>query len=261
MIKRILFIGDIVGSPGRAIIAEKIQQIREQHSLDFIIANAENAAGGSGLTKSLALELLDAGIDGLTLGNHVWGQHSFAADIDSLEHVCRPANLPLESPGKKFLILNKDGFRLGILTVLGRQFMNIRSECPFKTAYDLTHKLKDLVDACIVEIHAEATAEKIALGWYLDGKVSLVVGTHTHVPTADACILPKGTAYITDVGMTGPYASVLGRTIDPVIKQFVTSMPQKFSVAKEDIRLSGCLFTVNTATGLAESICLFQTVE
>lgn len=256
--KRILFIGDIVGNPGRTIIKDKLQTLRDQLQLDFVIANAENTAGGAGLTQALAEELLKAGIDALTLGDHVWDQRGFEQAIDGLEQVCRPANLPTECPGRPYLILNKAGFRLGVVTVLGRQFMHLHAACPFKTVDALLQKLQPLVDACVVEVHAEATSEKLALGHYLDGRVALVVGTHTHVPTADACLLPLGTAYITDVGMTGPYASIIGRSIEPVIRKFITGMPQKFSVATNSIRLSGCLLTLEESTKKPVDMQLYQ---
>lgn len=243
--KKILILGDIVGRPGRSIIHQKLRAIREQHQLDFVIANGENAAGGAGLTKALAHELLNSGIDGITLGNHVWDQQSLLEDIDQLPYVSRPANLPKESPGKPYIIIERGGFRIGILTVLGRVYMDIQAECPFRCADVYLKELQPLVDACIVEIHAEATAEKQALGWYLDGRVNLVFGTHTHVATADAKVLNKGTAYITDIGMTGAHESILGASIEPIIKKFITSIPRRFSVAENDVQMNGCILTIH----------------
>lgn len=251
---KILFIGDIVGRPGRTIIHEKLSALREAYGATFVVANGENAAGGSGLTQKLANELFSYGIDAITLGDHVWDQRGFDIEINSLEFVCRPANLPDNNPGKRFIILEKNGFRLGIFTVLGRNFMPLKANCPFVTSGALIEELKTQTDALLVEVHAETTSEKVALGWFLDGKVSLVVGTHTHIPTADACILPKGTAYMTDTGMTGPYDSVLGRKTEAIIHRFTTGMPTRFPVAENDVRLCGCLVTLSDTLPLAHSI-------
>lgn len=238
---KVLFIGDIVGRPGREIVAERLPRLRDELGLDFVIANAENAAAGAGLTGALARILLESGVDALTLGDHLWDQKGFEGEIGQLEHVCRPANLPLKCPGRDHLILEKNGFRLAVFTVLGRQYVALKAECPFLTSDRMLEQLQGKADAVWVEIHAEATSEKQALGWYLDGRVIAVVGTHTHVPTADASVLPKGTAFVCDGGMTGPYASVLGRLIEPVIGKFLDGMPRRFPVAEGDVRMSGVL--------------------
>tara|TARA_B100001248_G_scaffold241598_1_gene208406 strand:+ start:78558 stop:79343 length:786 start_codon:yes stop_codon:yes gene_type:complete len=251
---KILFIGDIVGRPGRTIIKDKLPAFKEEHGVTIVVANAENSAGGSGLTKKLAEELFSYGIDVITLGDHVWDQRGFDEDIDSLDYVCRPANLPDNNPGKSFVIIEKEGLRLGIFTVLGRNFMPLKATCPFTTSGALLEELKDQADALLIEVHAETTSEKVALGWFLDGKASLVVGTHTHIPTADARVLPQGTAYMTDAGMTGPYASVLGRKTDAIIERFTTGMPKRFPVAEDDVRLCGCLVTLKDNNFHAESI-------
>lgn len=238
---RFLFIGDIVGRPGRDVVQARVGDLRRDWGLDFVIANAENAAAGAGLTGTIARTLLGAGVDALTLGDHVWDQRGFEEEIKGLERVCRPANLPAACPGRDHLILESGGFRFAIATVLGRQFMGPKVDCPFLTADALHQRTVGAgrADALFVEIHAEATSEKQALGWHLDGRAVAVLGTHTHVPTADAAVLPAGTAFCCDVGMTGPYAGVLGREVEPVIGRFLDGMPRRFEVAAGDVRLSG----------------------
>lgn len=249
---RILFIGDIVGHTGRQFVYNQLPELRASLGLDFVVANGENAAGGAGLTGLIAQELLAAGVDGITLGDHIWDQRGFAEEIGGLEKVCRPFNLPPQCPGKTHLILEKNGFRLGVMTLMGRTFMRMEGDCPFRSAdMAMANVFKGKCDAVLVEIHAEATAEKVALGWYLDGRASIVVGSHTHIPTADANILPRGTAYLTDAGMTGPYRSVLGREIEPVILRFLDGMPRRWPVAEEDVRLCGFLVELNPSTGVA----------
>lgn len=248
-----MFIGDVVGRPGRTFLAEQIGRLRELYRIDFAIANGENTAAGAGITAKIARGLLGAGIDGITLGDHIWDQKGLVEEIDQIDGLCRPANLPARCPGRKFLVLEKNGFRLAVFTVLGRTFMAPR-DCPFAEADRLLEQLKGAADAVVVEIHAEATSEKLALGRHLDGRVAAVIGSHTHVPTADAIVLPKGTAYITDVGMTGPYESILGRQIEPVLDKFLDGMPRRFEVAEGDVRISGVLVDVDEKSGLAEKI-------
>jgi metallophosphoesterase (TIGR00282 family) len=255
---KILFLGDIVGRPGRNFVIERLASLREELDADIVIANAENSAGGAGLTKKIADSLIAAGVDAITLGDHVWDQKNFENEIDGLERVCRPANLPEQNPGRTHLIVEKDGFRLGILTVLGRNYLAIKSSCPFRMADAKLAELESQCDAVFIEAHMEATSEKIALGWHLDGRAAAVVGTHTHVPTADGRVLPAGTAYLSDAGMCGPYASVLGRDVGHVVATFLDGMKRRFPVAEEDIRISGCLIEVDAATGLS---CSFQRVE
>lgn len=251
---RLLFIGDIVGRPGRTFVIERCARLREEHRLDLIVANAENAAAGAGLSGRIAQELLAAGVDGITLGDHVWDQRGFENEIGGFERVCRPANLPAAQPGRTHLVLTtKDGFRLGVFTTLGRVFVGMPSECPFAAADRELAALAGRCDAVLAEIHAEATAEKIAYGRHLQGRASLVAGTHTHVATADACLWPGGTAYITDVGMTGPHESVLGREIAPVLSKFRDGLPRRFEVAADDVRLNGVIVEVDAA-GKAVSI-------
>ena len=253
MAKKILFIGDIVGKPGRQILKSHLSAYVRKHSIDFVIANGENAASGAGISKSLAQEIHSAGVDIITLGDHVWDQKGFNLEIDDLPNLCRPANLPEICPGKDLVIFEKDGFKLGVLTLLGHTFMKISASSMMQKIDDLLPELKAQCDAIVVEIHAEATSEKIAMGFYLDGKVSLVVGTHTHIPTADASILPMGTAYQTDAGMTGPYHSILGREIEPVIERMRDGMPRRFPVASDNVMLCGCMVTLKD-DGLAQKI-------
>jgi hypothetical protein len=251
---KILFIGDIVGRPGRRAVQRLLPGLREQLALDLVIANGENAAAGAGITAVIAEELRAAGIDAITLGDHCWDQRGFDREIGAIEYLCRPANLPPQCPGRTSLVIERNGLRLGICTVLGRQFMKIHAADPFACALEQVQALRGACDALIVEIHAEATSEKVALGWYLDGEVAAVLGTHTHIPTADARVLPGGTAYITDLGMTGPYASVLGRDTRAVVARFLDGMPRKFDVAEGDVRLCGALLDIDPATGAATAI-------
>ena len=251
---KILFLGDIVGRPGRNFVVERIASLRQELCADIVIANAENSAGGAGITKKVADQLTAAGVDAITLGDHVWDQKNFENEIDGLEQVCRPANLPEQNPGRSYLIVEKDGFRLAILTVLGRNYLTLKSSCPFLTADAKLAELESQCDAFFVEVHMEATSEKIALGWHLDGRAAAVVGTHTHVPTADGRILPKGTAYLSDAGMCGPYASVLGRDIGQVVATFLDGMKRRLPVADDDVRISGSLIEIDSFTGLSLSI-------
>lgn len=242
-----------MGKPGRECVKALLSAVKQELKADIVIANAENAAGGSGLTSVIAHELTGYGVDGITLGDHIWDQRGFADEIEKLEKVCRPANLPADNPGRSHLIIEKNGFRLGVMTVLGRTFMRTLGGCPFRCADDKLKKLRKACDAVFVEAHGEATSEKIALGWYLDGRAVAVVGTHTHVPTADARVLPRGTAYLTDAGMTGPYESVLGREIQPIVAKFLDGLPRKWPVAEGDVRLCGALIEIDPESGCAVS--------
>ncbi len=258
---KILFLGDIVGRPGRTCVIERLPALREALRADFVIANGENAAGGSGITGKIVQELLGAGVDGITLGDHVWDQKNFENEIDQLEGVCRPANLPEQNPGRTHLILEKDGFRLGLFTVLGRNYIGLKAGCPFERADKKLLELAGDCDACFVEAHMEATSEKVALGWYLDGRAVAVIGTHTHIPTADARVLPQGTAYLSDAGMCGPYASVIGRDVEQVVATFLDGMKRRFPVAREDVRISGCLIEIDASTGLSLGVERIEIAE
>ncbi|MFU8847858.1 MAG: TIGR00282 family metallophosphoesterase [Opitutales bacterium] len=248
---KILFLGDIVGRPGRTFVIERLASLREELGASIVIANGENAAGGAGITGKIAGELLAAGIDAITLGDHVWDQKNFENEIVVLERVCRPANLPENNPGRRHLVVEKDGFRLGILTVLGRNYLALKSSCPFQAADAGLAELKGECDAVFIEAHMEATSEKIALGWHLEGRACAVIGTHTHVATADGRVLPGGTAYQSDAGMCGPHDSVLGRDKQHVIATFLDGMKRRFPVAEEDVQINGCLIEVDAASGLA----------
>ncbi|MCG0276061.1 MAG: TIGR00282 family metallophosphoesterase [Thermosediminibacteraceae bacterium] len=250
----IMFIGDIVGRPGRRIIRETLPDLKKSYSIDFVIANAENAAGGNGITKKIAEELFSYGVDFLTMGNHVWDNKEIFDFIEEELRMVRPANYPPGAPGRgsQVVDLNRD-LKIGILNISGRVFMP-DLDCPFRTADRELEKLKKVTNIIIVDFHAEATSEKLAMGWYLDGRASLVVGTHTHVQTADERILPGGTAYITDVGMTGAYDGILGIEREPVIKKFLTQMPVRFEVAKGVAQLNAIVVEVDIASGLAQKI-------
>ncbi|MEX0325302.1 MAG: YmdB family metallophosphoesterase [Puniceicoccaceae bacterium] len=239
---RILFLGDIVGRAGREAVMRHLPGIREAEKLDIVVANGENAAGGSGITRSIAEELHAAGVDGITLGDHCWDQRGFEKDIDELPYVCRPFNLYPGSPGRPHLVVEGGGLRLGVVTFIGQQLMKINSAAGFPAIGAYLDALRDECDAFFVEAHAETTSEKVALGWYLDGRAAAVIGTHTHIPTADARILPRGTGYLTDAGMSGPYDSVLGRDIEPIVRRFVDGLPRKFTVAEANVQLRGAIF-------------------
>lgn len=223
---KIIFIGDIVGKGGRETTRIMIPRLKEMFSPDMIIANGENSAGGMGINEKKYRELIEAGIDIITLGNHAWHNKEFIKEIEHLSRVIRPANYPEGVPGKGGIVYN----RIGIVNLLGRVFMK-EMDCPFRAADKIISEIKKETSVIIVDFHAEATSEKAALGWYLDGKVSAVLGTHTHIQTADERILPDGTAYITDVGMVGSHNSVIGVDKNPIIERFLTSMPKKFDVA------------------------------
>lgn len=255
---KILFLGDIVGRPGRNFVMERVAGLREESEADIVIANAENAAGGAGVTRKIADQLLDSGIDALTLGDHVWDQKNFEKEITGLERVCRPANLPENNPGRQHLIVEKDGFRLGIFTVLGRNYLALKASCPFEASDAKLLELREQCDAVFVEAHMEATSEKIALGWHLEGRACAVIGTHTHVATADGRVLPGGTAYLSDAGMCGPHDSVLGRNKQEVIATFLDGMKRRFPVAKDDVLINGCLIELEAGNGRA---CDFKRIS
>ena len=246
---KILVIGDIVGRPGRTIIREKLLSVKHKYDADFVIANGENAAGGNGITEKNAQELFIGGVDFLTLGNHAWDNKDIYNFIDSETKMVRPANYPQGAPGKGYQVVQWDrGLTIGILNISGRTFMN-PLDCPFRTADMLIHEIRKETDVIIVDFHAEATSEKVAMGWFLDGRVSAVVGTHTHIQTADERILPKGTAYITDLGMTGPYDSILGIEKESVIKKFLTQLPTRFQVAKGSCAINGVFIEIDEKSG------------
>jgi metallophosphoesterase (TIGR00282 family) len=255
---RILFIGDIVGSPGREVIKSLLLGLKQKHGLDFVIANAENAAGGSGITPKIAEDLFSFGVDVLTSGDHIWKKRDIFEIIDREPRILRPLNYPATAPGRgKGLFKTSDGSLVGIINVNGRVFMEAL-ECPFRASLQAQEELSQKTKVIIVDIHAEATSEKVALGWYLDGRVSAIVGTHTHIQTADEKILPSGTAYITDVGMTGPVNSVIGRKIEDVLSRFLTAIPTRFDIAEGNIQLQAVVLDIDENTGKARSIARIQ---
>jgi metallophosphoesterase (TIGR00282 family) len=250
---RILFIGDIVGSPGREIVTKNLAEIVARERADLVIINGENSAAGFGITPKIADELLALGADVITGGNHSWDKKEIQEYIPNELRLLRPANFP-KSPGRGlYLGTSRGGVRYAVLNLQGRVFMT-QLDCPFRTADAELAKIPSDVKVIFVDMHAEATSEKQAMGWYLDGRVSVVVGTHTHVATADERVLPNGTAYITDVGMTGPHESVIGMDRGAMVKRFLDSMPTKFEVAIGDVRINGILADVDESTGRARSI-------
>ncbi len=256
----LLFIGDIVGRPGRAAVQDWLPELRNEFPIDIVVANAENAAGGLGATGDIIEGLASLGIQAFTLGNHTWRRKAFIDEIGRYPNVVRPANYPVNVPGQGWAaIALKDGRKLGLVNVLGRVFLD-PFDCPFAAALEAVEALKSETDTILVDVHAEATSEKIALGWYLDGRCSAVVGTHTHVQTADERILPGGTAYITDVGMTGPMDSVIGVEKDSVIERFLTGLPTDFRVAEGRPGLNGVYLEIDDETGAARSITRIQRV-
>jgi 2',3'-cyclic-nucleotide 2'-phosphodiesterase len=251
---RILLIGDIVGKPGRQICARVIRSLRAEENLDLVVANAENAAGGSGLTPEIYRELLSAGVDGITLGDHAFRRNEIFPILQTERRIVRAANYPAAAPGKDFAILSaRQQGKFAIMTLLGRVFMP-PVDCPFQAADRVLAALPSDVRVILVDFHAEATSDKQLMGRYLDGRVSAVLGTHTHVATADEQILPGGTAFQCDVGMTGPYLSILGRRIDRVMETTRTFRPSRYDVATDDVRLSGSIVDVDPQTGRATAI-------
>ena len=256
---RIVMIGDVVGSPGRRMLRQELKRLRDSLGVGAVVVNAENCAAGSGITAALADEIFEAGADAITLGDHTWGQKEFAGQIASVERLVRPANFPPECPGRGWCVVTMPTFRFVVVNVEGRVFMN-PVDCPFK-AMDraLCEIPKDL--PVFVDFHAEATSEKMTMGHYLDGRVTAVVGTHTHVQTSDAMLLPKGTAYLTDLGMTGPCVSSIGRDLKPVTRKFVTGMPSRFEVAEGPCTMEGAVIDFDPSTKRAASIEPFRIRE
>ena len=251
---KLLFIGDIVGEPGRTCVETILPRLRREHALDFVIANGENAAGGNGITPAIAGELFSAGVDVITSGDHLWDQKSVSELLYSEPRFLWPLNYPPTVPGRGAQVFQVRNLPpIGVMNVQGRVFMQ-PMENPFTTAEAEVNRLREQTKIIFVDFHGEATSEKIAFGRFLDGRVSAVVGTHTHVQTADEQILPMGTAYLSDAGFTGPQDGCLGREIEPVLKKFLTGMPQRFEVARHRVRLLGALIRIDDASGKAMSI-------
>ena len=252
---KILAIGDVVGKPGREACRKIIPKLREKFDLDFVVANGENLAGGSGVTKDTVQELLNAGVDVATTGDHIFKKKETKEVLEAhMDVLLRPLNYPQGVPGQGFTVITTNkGINIAVVNLMGRVFMQA-VDCPFKAIDAVLNGIKKRANVVLVDIHAEATSEKVAMSWYLDGRVSAVFGTHTHIQTADETVLPKGTAFISDLGMTGPYKSVLGRKIDQVIEKFLTQMPVRMEVAEEDVRLSGVLIEIDSESGKANTI-------
>jgi len=251
---KLLFIGDIVGRPGRQAVKEILPDIVSAEKINFVVANAENAAGGSGITPPIAAELKGYGVNVLTSGDHIWKKKEVVELLGRDRNVLRPLNYPDETPGSGSVVVElPNKIKIAIINLVGRVFMQA-VECPFKTSRREIEKIKKTTPNIFVDIHAEATSEKIALGWYLDGLVTALMGTHTHVQTADEKILPEKTAYITDVGMAGPFDSVIGRRKEEILTRFVTQMPTRFQVAEDDVRLNAVIIDFDEKNGKARAI-------
>ena len=256
---RILMIGDVVGNPGRTILKRELKRLKSEKGADAAIVNAENCAAGSGITAALAKEIFECGADAITLGDHTWGQKEFAGQIAGVDRLVRPANYAAECPGRGWALVTGPTFRFAVVNVQGRVFMG-PADCPFKAMDRVLNEIPKDVPV-FVDFHAEATSEKITLGYYLDGRVTAVVGTHTHVQTSDAIVLPKGTAYLTDLGMTGPYVSSIGRDLTPVTRKFITGMPSRFEVAEGPSVLEGAVIEFDPATKKASGIEIVRVRE
>ncbi len=251
----LLCIGDVVGSPGRRALHDCVPALVRERSVDCVIVNAENATDGAGLSAAAYEKVVQAGANLITLGDHVYRRKDTISVLEKSDRLVRPANLPPAAPGREFAIhQTAGGAKVAVISLLGRMYMKPLTNCPFAAVDRILENLPRDVKVIVVDIHAEATSEKVAMGWHLDGRVSVVFGTHTHIPTADERILPKGTAYITDVGMTGPYDSVLGRLKERVIGSMRSGVPSMFDVAEGDVRLCGVLVGVEPTTGRAVSI-------
>ena len=249
---KLLMIGDVNGAPGRRMLKEHVKRLKTELGLAAVVANAENAAAGNGLTAALAREIFDCGVDAITLGDHTWGQKEFATEIDQLANLVRPANGGIGQPGKGWTIVTTPLCRFALLNLVGRIFMG-PAECPFRTADACLNEMPKNLPV-FVDFHAEATSEKNSFAHYLDGRVTAVVGTHTHVQTSDALVLPGGTAYLSDLGMCGPYVSSIGRDLKPVLKKFLTGMPARFGIAEGPATLEGAVITFDPATKRASAI-------
>jgi metallophosphoesterase (TIGR00282 family) len=253
-VTRLLFVGDIVGKPGRELVRRGLAAMVAEYRINFVVANGENAAAGFGITPDLADDLFAYGVQVITGGNHTWDKKEIVAYLSEQPRVLRPANFPPGTPGSGRVVARaSNGVNVGVINVMGRVFMTAIDD-PFRGVLDEVAAIKRDAQVILVDFHAEATSEKVAMGWHLDGHVAAVVGTHTHVPTADARILPRGTAYITDVGMTGPHDSVIGVERTAILQRFLTGLPQRFETATENPRLNGVVIEADETTGRAATI-------
>jgi len=251
---RLLFLGDIIGEPGRRAVAEMLPGLKEAWEIDFVVVNGENSAAGRGITGKISIDLLRAGVAVITTGDHIWDQKELMGYIDTEPRLLRPINYPPETPGRGSIVLETAKGKIGVINVQGRTFMQPSLENPFLTIDEEVRRMRDETRMIFVDVHAETTSEKIAMGRFLEGRVSAVAGTHTHVQTADEQIFPGGTAFICDVGMCGPTESVLGREIQPIVQRFLTSMPVNFPVAKGEVKLHGLLVDIDEITGKALAV-------
>ena len=251
---KILFLGDVVGEPGRTAVISKLPELKEKFALDFIVVNGENAAGGRGITGKITIDLLRAGASVITTGDHVWDQKDIVSFLALEPRLLRPLNYPLGAPGSGSIVLETPKGKIGVLNVQARTFMQPILENPFRSVDAAVTKMRKETANIIVDVHGETTSEKIALGRFLDGKVSAVIGTHTHVQTADEQIFPGGTAFLCDAGMCGPVNSILGRAINPIMNRFISNLPASFPVAGGEVRLHGALIEINESTGRAMRI-------
>jgi 2',3'-cyclic-nucleotide 2'-phosphodiesterase len=251
---RLLFLGDIIGEPGRRAVMEMLPQLRESWKVDFTVVNGENSAAGRGITGKIAIDLLRAGVAVITTGDHIWDQKELLNYIDTEPRLLRPINYPAATPGRGSIILETAKGKVGVINVQGRTFMQQSLENPFLAIDEEVRRMRDETRVIFVDVHAETTSEKIAMGRFLDGRVSAVAGTHTHVQTADERIFPGGTAFICDAGMCGPTESVLGREIQPIVQRFLTCMPVNFPVARGEVKLHGLLVDIDEKSGKAKSV-------
>jgi metallophosphoesterase (TIGR00282 family) len=247
----VLFLGDVVGEPGRNAVIARLPELKEQHAIDFIVVNGENAAGGRGITGRITIDLLRAGVAVVTTGDHIWDQKDILSFIDSEPRLLRPLNYPPGAPGHGSIVLETGKGKIGVINVQCRTFMQPILDNPFRAMETAVAKLREETTNIIVDVHGETTSEKIAMGRFLDGKVSAVLGTHTHVQTADEQILPGGTAFLCDAGMCGPVNSILGRAVEPIMNRFVSNLPAAFPVAAGEVRLRGALIEIDEKTGRA----------
>jgi len=250
----VLFLGDIVGEPGRNAVIARLPELKEKHALDFIIVNGENAAGGRGITGKITIDLLRAGVSVVTTGDHIWDQKDIIAFLGLEPRLLRPLNYPDGAPGSGSIVLETPKGKIGVISVQARTFMQPILENPFRAVEGTVKKMREETSNIVVDAHGETTSEKIALGRFLDGKVSAVIGTHTHVQTADEQIFPGGTAFMCDAGMCGPVNSILGRKIEPIMNRFISNLPASFPVAGGEVRLHGALIEIDESTGRAARI-------
>jgi metallophosphoesterase (TIGR00282 family) len=250
----VLFLGDVVGEPGRTAVIAQLPQLRARHGLDFVIVNGENAAGGRGITGKITIDLLRAGVSVITTGDHIWDQKEILSFIDTEPRLLRPVNYPDGAPGNGSIVLETAKGKIGVINVQARTFMQPILENPFRAVETVVMKMRQETVNIVVDVHGETTSEKIAMGRFLDGKVSAVIGTHTHVQTADEQIFPGGTAFMCDAGMCGPVNSILGRAIDPILNRFISNLPASFPVAGGEVRLRGALIEIDETSGRAVRI-------